>query len=69
MMALGSFRFGMTNGAYQKFSRSAGYRWNEVDRIGREPALQYLGPGAQEIAIEGVIYRKRCPNPTFLKSA
>ncbi|WP_253261199.1 MULTISPECIES: phage tail protein [unclassified Roseobacter] len=56
MMALGSFRFGMTNGAYQQFSRNAGYRWNEVERIGREPALQYLGPGAQEVAIEGVIY-------------
>ena len=56
MMALGSFRFGMTNGAYQQFSRSAGYRWNQVNRIGREPALQYLGPGTQEVTIEGVIY-------------
>ncbi len=56
MMALGSFRFGMTNGAYQTFSRSAGYRWNRVERIGREPALQYLGPDTQEVTIEGVIY-------------
>lgn len=56
MMALGSFRFGMTNGAYQQFSRSAGYRWSKVDRIGREPAMQYLGPDTQEVTIEGVIY-------------
>lgn len=56
MMALGPFRFGMTNGAYQQFARSAGYRWSKLDRIGREPALQYLGPDTQEVTIEGVIY-------------
>ncbi len=44
MMALGSFRFGMRNDACQRFSHSAAWRWNKVDRIGREPALQYLGP-------------------------
>lgn len=56
MMALGIFRFGMTDGAYQNFSRSAGYRWGKLDRIGREPALQYLGPDTQDVMIEGVIY-------------
>lgn len=56
MMALGSFRFGMANEAYQQFSRSAGYRWNKVSRIGREPALQFAGPDTQELTIEGVIY-------------
>lgn len=55
MMALGTFRFGMFSGAYDQFSRSASYRWNNVDRIGREPALQYLGPGTTEISIEGLI--------------
>ncbi len=44
MMALGSFRFGMRNDACQRFSHSAAWRWNKLDRIGREPALQYLGP-------------------------
>lgn len=56
MMALGTFRFGISNGAYQKFSRTAAYRWNKVERAGRTPALQYTGPDAQEITIEGVIY-------------
>ena len=56
MMALGAFRFGMAGGAYQTFSRTASYRWSKVNRIGRTPALQYAGPDAQEVTIEGVIY-------------
>jgi len=56
MMALGDFRFGMTDRAYRQFARTAGYRWAKVDRIAREPALQYLGPDSQEIEIEGTIY-------------
>lgn len=56
MMALGLFRFGMANDAYQSFSRSAGYRWGKVDRVGRAPALQYAGPDAQTVSLKGVIY-------------
>lgn len=56
MMALGPFRFGMTSHAYQSLAHQAGWRWNKVDRIGREPALQYLGPDTQEVTLEGVIY-------------
>lgn len=56
MMALGTYRFGIGRGAYQTFARSASWRWEQVDRIGRAPAQQYLGPGADEISLEGVIY-------------
>lgn len=56
MMALGSFRFGMRRESYQTLTRTADYRWAKVDRIGRDPALQYLGPDAQDITLEGVIY-------------
>lgn len=56
MMALGLFRFGVNRAAYQTFSRSASYRWEKLDRAGRAPALQYLGPDADEIGLEGVIY-------------
>jgi len=56
MMALGLFRFGLNGAAYQSFSRSAEWRWEPLDRIARAPALQYVGPGAQEIRLEGVIY-------------
>lgn len=56
MMALGAFRFGVNGADYQSFSRTAGYRWAKLDRLGRAPALQYLGPDAEEITLEGVIY-------------
>ena len=56
MMALGAFRFGMSKGSYQTFSRTASHRWQKVNRIGRAPALQYSGPDAEEIKLAGVIY-------------
>lgn len=56
MMALGAFRFGVNGADYQSFSRTAAYRWVKLDRLGRAPALQYLGPDAEEITLEGVIY-------------
>jgi uncharacterized protein len=56
MMALGAFRFGMNRAGYQSFTRSAAYRWAKQDRLGRAPALQFLGPDADEITFEGVIY-------------
>lgn len=56
MMALGTFRFGVNRAAYQHFTRSARWRWEQLDRVGRKPAQQYLGPNADEITLEGVIY-------------
>jgi phage protein U len=56
MMALGLFRFGVNRSAYQTFRRSAEFRWAKLDRLGRAPALQFLGPDADEITLEGVIY-------------
>lgn len=56
MMALGAFRFGVNRASYQTFSRAASWRWEAQDRLGRRPALQYLGPGTDEIRLEGVIY-------------
>lgn len=56
MMALGAFRFGVNRANYQTFTRAAAWRWEEQPRLGRAPALQFLGPGADEITLEGVIY-------------
>ena len=56
LMALGVFRFGISNDGYQKLSRTAAFRWQKLNRIGRAPALQYGGPDAEQITIEGVIY-------------
>ena len=56
MMALGTFRFGVNRANYHTFTRDAAFRWARQDRLGRAPALQYLGPDAEEISLEGVIY-------------
>jgi phage protein U len=56
MMALGAFRFGINRASYQTFSRTAAYRWEKQARLGRAPALQFLGPDADEITLEGTIY-------------
>ncbi|MGV6840164.1 MAG: phage tail protein [Planktomarina sp.] len=56
MMALGPFRFGLSNPAFQEFKKSAQYIWEEVDRIGHEPALHFAGPRPQKVTITGEIY-------------
>ncbi len=56
MMALGSFRFGMAGAGYQRLQHSARFRGEALDRVGRAPAMQFLGPAAAEISLEGVIY-------------
>jgi len=56
MMALGGFRFGVNAASYQRLRRAAEYRWATLDRAGRMPAAQFLGPGAQTILLEGTIY-------------
>jgi len=56
MLQLGDYPFGIDTAAYQRLRRVAEYRWPAQDRIGRDPALQYVGPGRQRIDLAGVIY-------------
>jgi phage protein U len=56
MLALGGFRFGVNTATYQALQRTAAYRWATLDRAGRDPAAQYLGPGVETITLNGVIY-------------
>jgi phage protein U len=56
MMGLGEFRFEIDTAAYQSLSRNDEYRWESQERIGRAPALQFIGPGHTTITLEGVIF-------------
>lgn len=57
MMKLGSdYQFALSTAAYSQLRRSCEYRWPSQDRLGRLPARQFTGPGADTIALEGVIY-------------
>lgn len=56
MMVLGGFPFSMNTAAYDRFARSTEYRWARQNRIGRQPAHQFVGPGAETITLNGVIH-------------
>lgn len=56
LFQLGSFQFDLPSGVPQTLERSADYRWEGQDRILREPAYQFIGPGNQEITLDGVLY-------------
>lgn len=55
MMMLGAYPFMLDTAAYQQLKRVSTYRWQQLDRIGRQPAQQFLGPGADEITLTGEI--------------
>ncbi len=56
MMGLGEYRFSVSTAAYQSLKRVTPYRWAEQPRLGREPAMQFVGPGKETVELEGVIY-------------
>ncbi len=56
MMILGNYRFSIDSAAYQTFARSTEYRWEELQRLGKESAMQFLGNGTDSITLEGTIY-------------
>jgi uncharacterized protein len=56
MMILGPFRFGIDRLAFQELSRSSGYVWAEIERIGAAPALQYTGREADSLTLPGVFF-------------
>lgn len=55
MMMLGAYPFMLDTAAYQRLKRVSTYRWKQQDRIGRKPAQQYVGPGADQITVTGEI--------------
>lgn len=55
MMMLGPYPFTLNTAAYQQLTRASTYRWKQLDRIGKTPAQQYVGPGADQITLNGEI--------------
>lgn len=56
MARLGAFTFGIDTAAFRELARSSTYKWQAKDRIGRRPAQQNTGLGADAIKLSGVIY-------------
>lgn len=59
LATLGDYQFSLDNAAFQDYGRDVDYRWHQHDRLGREPAQQYMGRGTDQISLKGTIY------PTF----
>ncbi len=53
---LGSYQFGLDTAANESLERSDAYRWAPQERLTREVAYQFLGPGERKITLPGVIY-------------
>jgi phage protein U len=56
MLALGPYFFSWLTASYQNKSESRSYRWESQNVIGQFPLYQYMGPGEQELKLDGVIY-------------
>ncbi len=56
MMILGVYRFAISTAAYQTLKRQSEYRWQEINRIGANPTLQFTGFGVETIELDGIIY-------------
>lgn len=55
LLLLGPFRFSLATAAYDELSRTSGYDWKEIERVGAAPALQYTGPKAETVTLRGRI--------------
>lgn len=56
LLTLGSYQFGMSTAAHDSMVRTRKYRWVQQQRLSREPASQYVGPGDTTIELKGSIY-------------
>ncbi len=56
LMTLGGFQFAITTAAHESLQRDTAYRWEKQERLGREPAMQFIGPGEDKITLQGRIY-------------
>jgi len=55
MMALGLFVFSLETLAYQELQRQTEWRHPSSARVGARAAHQYVGPGADQITLPGVL--------------
>lgn len=49
-------KFGMAGLPQTELDRTIEHRWEPVKRLGRRPAMQFLGPGEEHVTIKGFIY-------------
>ncbi|MBH9536917.1 phage tail protein [Novosphingopyxis sp. YJ-S2-01] len=55
LLSLGLFAFGTDSAGYQQLSRKTDWRHEDSPRFGARPAVQFCGPGKDDITLSGVI--------------
>lgn len=56
LMSLGMFVFSVPTLAYQDFQRKNAWRFASTPRVGAREAVQFVGPGADDISLSGTAY-------------
>lgn len=56
LMMLGGFPFMVGTAAHQSLKKTNQYRWAKQDRLFREQALQFMGPGEDSVEMEGYLF-------------
>lgn len=56
LLMLGGFKFSVNTAVFQELRRHTSWRWPAQERVGQLDALQYTGPGEDNITLPGVIY-------------
>ena len=56
LLMLGDFKFSLNTAVFQEQLRSTSYRWAGQERVGQLDALQFTGPGEDNITLPGVVY-------------
>lgn len=56
LMSWGDFEFSIDNAAYSTLSRSAEWRWSEMQLIGKRDLLQYTGKSTRTVSLDGETY-------------
>lgn len=55
LMSLGMFAFEMGTLPFQELGRKTGWRYAATERLGTRPAVQYLGPGDDDVGLSGAL--------------
>jgi|EndMetStandDraft_5_1072996.scaffolds.fasta_scaffold548144_2 uncharacterized protein len=56
MVGLGALRFEIDALNFTQLERTFAYRWEPQNRLGRRPAMQFMGPGEETVTLTGTTY-------------
>ncbi len=66
LLALGLFVFGLKTAPFDSLKRSTGQRWQAQNRVGIDPAYQWVGKGEDALTIDGVLMPELTGGPSNL---